>query len=170
MMYEIIWKCLFWFLYDYETFVHLFSDIFYLWEFFVILLMLFTDFMDATSYFAEDVMFFFPTLFWCFFFFLSCLVSFKFLCVCFSLCLLSKKFGDSWVSVYLIVGLSKSSWKPCVCFLWVFLHSNLARVFHWRVPSYWYSNTIFHRDEFSTVPVWGSIGLFVNTEVSSLVR
>lgn len=114
--------------------------------------------------------FFSPLFFDVFFFFLSCLVSFKFLCVCFSLYLLSKMFGDSWVSVYLIVGLSKSSWKPCVCFLWAFLHSNLARVFHWRVPSYWYSNTIFHRDEFSTVPVWGSIGLFVNTEVSSLVR
>ena len=83
-------------------------------------------------------------------------------------------FGDSWVSVYLIVGLSKSSWKPCVCFLWAFLHSSLARVFHYyeigiRIP-FWYSNTIFHRDESSTVPVWGSIGLFVNVEVSSLVK
>lgn len=117
---------------------------------------------------------FFPHSSLMFFFFLSCLVSFKFLCVCFSLCLLSKMFGDSWVSVYLIVGLSKSSWKPCVCFLWAFLHSSLARVFHYyeigiRIP-FWYSNTIFHRDESSTVPVWGSIGLFVNVEVSSLVK
>lgn len=117
---------------------------------------------------------FFSPLFFDVFFFLSCLVSFKFLCVCFSLCLLSKMFGDSWVSVYLIVGLSKSSWKPCVCFLWAFLHSSLARVFHYyeigiRIP-FWYSNTIFHRDESSTVPVWGSIGLFVNVEVSSLVK
>ena len=95
---------------------------------------------------------------------------------CFSLCLLSKgfffqMFGDSWVSVYLITGLSKSSWKPCVCFLWAFLHSNLARVFHWRVPS-WFSNTILHRDESATVPVryrvvcehWGKEGWYLTIQ------
>lgn len=61
-------KMSFWFLYDYETFVHLFSDIFFTCENSLLFAYAFTDFMDATFYFAEDVMFFLPLFFDVFFF------------------------------------------------------------------------------------------------------
>lgn len=68
------------------------------------------------------ILWFFFSLFWQVFPWVALfpLSSFIF---CFSLCLLSKSFffqvfDGSWVSAHLIVKLSKSNWKPCVCFLW----------------------------------------------------
>lgn len=62
------------------------------------------------------------------------------------------------MSVYLIVGLSKSSWKPCVFLVGLSVHVIWLGI-SLSGPSCLVF-TIFHRDEFSTVPVWGSIGLF----------